>query len=305
MKISAPLLLLAASGLASLFAWRAHDENRTAQSQLSALQQNRISAETKILAITERLARAEEAAATHRSLLAAATAKAAPPAALPTRRNLSRLIDDSPELQNLKFAARRSQFAITYGPFYRRAALTPQQIQTFEQNLLRREERQADIMATATAQNASLRDPAYRKLLVDADADYQSAQRSLFGDAAAKEFVEYERTAPTREIVSALAGATAMAGEPLDATQAEQLTHVIAASTQTPSFGTHAGPPSVNWNVVHEQAKTFLSPAQLTYIETTEFSGPRGRGGRFMPALDTAIDTAAREELAAGTPLTP
>ncbi len=292
-------LLLAVSLLAGLLAWRSHRDATAASLALSELHSAHRPTETRLRDAADRLARTQQMAADLRSRLSpASVSRDAPPAPPPQRaRDLSRLIADDPNLQNLQLAARRAQLAITYAPFYRLAALTPQQIQTFEQNLLRYEERQSDILAAARNRHEDLGDPAYQKLYADAASDYQSAQHALLGEAGAKQFAGYEGTAPARETVSALVGATAMAGLPLDGSQAEQLARVVdAAIVKSPTGWSMA---DVDWRLVHEQAKTFLSPAQLTFIETTESAGPRGAGSRFLPALQGAIMAAAKEDAAA------
>lgn len=303
-------LLLAVAVLAGLVAWWSHRQTVAATEAISQLQSTRRDTEARVHELAERLARAQQTSTDLRARPSAASAvKTAPPAPAPAphpARDLSRLIDDDPKLQNLQLASRRSQFAITYGPFYRRASLTPAQIAAFEENLLRREERQADVLATATAQHADLRESVYQKLYGEIDADYQAAQREALGDSASKAFSDYERSADSREMVSALAGAAAMANAPLDATQTEQLARVItdvkasqlaralAAVSSTP--GAMVSSPALDWDLVREQAKSFLSPTQLTFIETTEPSGPRGGGGRFLPALQAAIASAAKDE---------
>lgn len=307
MKLSPAPLLFAVAALAGFIAWRTHVADILRSSQTAALRLRRTESETRIAAMTDRLARAAKSSDEYRARLAVPSAEkpAPPPPATPARRDLSRLIDDSPELQNLQLASRRAQLEITYSPFYRAAGLTAEQIQLFEQNLLYREERMADLRASATRAHTDLRDPVYQKLYASIAADYDSAQRAALGEAGASQLADYERTAPARETVSALAGATAMAGLPLDAAQAEQLTRAIDAATLKPSAGSGWSAPTVDWRAVQEQAKAFLSSSQLTFIATTEAGGPRNSGGRFMPALHAAIDVAAREESAASNPAHP
>lgn len=296
---------------AGLLTWRAHRQAAEAHAQLLSLHASRPLTEEKLRTATARLAETEHSAADLRTRLktthAPAPQKGPPPPAPPAARpDPTRLIADHPQLQLLQSAARRAQLTITYGPFYRAAGLTAEQIAAFERNLLNREERQHDIFATANAHQTSLSDPAYQKLYTDLETDYQAAQRAALGDAAAQQLAAFEGTAPTREIVSGLAGAAAMAGLPLDTAQAEQLTRAIATATRPPEATDGiALAASVDWAAVHESAKTFLTPAQLTFIETTEASGPRGMGGRFLPALQAAISAAAREEAAAATPANP
>lgn len=89
-----------------------------------------------------------------------------------------------------------------------------------------------------------------------------------------------------------------MAGVSLDAGQSEQLALTLAKASPEYRNGNLAIPTSIDWNLVHEQAKTFLSDSQLTFIATTEARGPRGMGGRFLMQLHATVNTAAENEAA-------
>jgi hypothetical protein len=212
----------------------------------------------------------------------------------------SRLVmPDTPTLQNLKLAARRAQLATTYGPFYRSLNLSPGQITEFENALMRREEQTTDLYAAAQSQDASPGHPAFRNLIAQAEREYQTALGAILGDSGAQQFREYERTSMLRETVSSLAGAAAMAGIPLDSSQAEQLTRALANASPDYRSGGRARSHNIDWEIADQQAATFLSGAQLIFLKTTEPRGPRGAGGRFLPQLNAAIDAAAKQEAAA------
>lgn len=226
----------------------------------------------------------------------AALAKSPSPKPPPTVPPPIQLTQDDPTLQILQLAARRGQFAIIYGPLYRLLAFTPAQIGQFEQNLLRREERRSDLHATAHDQGLSTNDPAYQKLSGVIEREYQAAQRELLGETGVQRLRQYDRQSDLREIVSGLAGAAAAGGAPLDTAQAERLvTALDAASARFPNSD-WPNPQQVDWPRVHAQAGTFLTADQLALIETTEPRGPRGMGGRFLPALHAAIAAAQAED---------
>lgn len=256
-----------------------------------------------------RAAEARRLAATNaRTATAARLAAFAPPprataasSATPTVA-IQRMQDD-PNLQNLQLAARRGQLAIIYGRLYRLLALTPAQISQFEDNLLRRDERRTDLYTTAHAKGIPMNDSSLSKLSGDVERDYQDAQRALLGESGLKQLNDYERLSGVREIVSGLAGAAAIGGAPLDTAQAERLVTALADSatrypnSDWPNLG------QIDWTRVHTQMAAFLTPEQLALVETTEPRGPRGMGGRFLPALHAAID-AGRADDAKHPPLT-
>jgi|GEM_PF-2260962 len=296
-----PVLL--AAGVVVVFcvgiAWNAARQTRLMESERAVLAEQHRQLEDRLRSAEKRKARAEKSRADlqesadrlHNGKPAAASKTAAP-----SPPNIQQILRDNPTLQNLQFAARRAQLSITYGPLYRSLHLSPTQIEKFEQNLLHREEQQSDIFAAAQAQGISTGDPAYQQLAKQIENEYQSAQRELLGDAGARELRDYDRFSVLREIVSGLAGADAMAGTPLDAAQAEQLVGTLARSARPFPNTDYPDPNKINWSRVAEQAKTFLRPDQLTFIETTEPRGPRGSGGRFMPALQAAMAAAAADD---------
>ena len=279
-------------------AWNAVRQTRIADSERALLAEQRRQLEDKLRSAEDRQTRAEKSRAdlqTRRSALA--IEKRTPSKSTsPSPPNIQQILRDNPTLQNLQFAARRAQLSITYGPLYRSLHLSPTQIEKFEQNLLHREEQQSDIFAAAQAQGISNRDSASRQLIQHAETEYQSAQRELLGEAGARELRDYDRFSTIREITSGLAGAAAMAGTPLDAAQAEQLVGTLARSARPFPNTDYPDPNKIDWSRVAEQAKTFLRPDQLTFIETTEPRGPRGSGGRFMPALQAAMAAAAADD---------
>lgn len=235
----------------------------------------------------------------HSQLHAQQSPPSAPKSSTGSGSSASRLqpMQDNPALQNLESAARRAQLMITYGPFYRSLGLSAQQIEQFETALVRRDEQYTDLFAAAQTQGTSVKDPAYQKLSKQVGSDYQAAVRELFGKTGAQYLGDYERLDIVREIVSGMAGATAMAGMTLDAQQAERLTRTLANASHSYQSGGFAAPASIDWAAVHEQARAFLSDSQLTFIETTEPRGPRGMGGRFLPLLNAAIDAASEKEI--------
>lgn len=251
------------------------------------------------------------AAARAKPVLTEPTARALPSAPLPVPKraavpalppnSLEKLAND-PHLQNVKLASRRAQLAITFGPLYRSLGLTPDQVARFEQNLLRKEETNEDIIAAARARGTSINDPAVQKMLGESAQAYGSAQHELLGDQGMLQLSEHERLAMVREIVSGYSGAAAMSGAPFDGEQAERLTQVLDGASARYSKTNSPDVGKINWTQVTAQAVAFLSPAQLATIETTEPRGPRGMGGRFSAALNAAIDAAAKADEAALAP---
>ncbi len=303
-----PLLVLIGTVTGGVVAWLNVGTADKAAADLASIERSQAQLANALQATTARLAQARESAAklraqlqtTSSGRLASTTGTATPPQSKPA--GASRIIEDNPMLQNLQAAARYAQLVITYGPLYRLLGLSPVQIKKFEENLVLREQQQADLFATITNQGLPLNDdPVFQTLMERVNKEYQAAQYNVLGEAGAKKLEDYDRLAYVRETVSGMAGAAAMAGTPLDTQQAELLTRTLAQASRNYPKSDALNPSTIDWRVVHDQAKAFLTSSQLTFIETTEAQGPRGSGGRFLPVLNGAIDAAAHAESAAAS----
>ncbi|HWA85286.1 MAG TPA: hypothetical protein VG710_03615 [Opitutus sp.] len=292
---SAAALFVALLLLFAGIAWHASRSAERAIADRGALAERRLHLRQAMDRVDQRRTKAEIIRTRRQARLMAPAAvppatarKIALPAPIP---NFEEILRGHPELQNLQFAARRARFSVTYGPLYRMLGLTPAQIDQFEQNLLRREEQFSDLAASAHHQGIAISDPAMQKLARKAGQDYEAAQRALLGDSGERQVMEYDHTNPYREVASGLVETAAMAGAPLAAGQIEQLAQVLVASN--PHRGTNLDfPDYIDWQLVHEQAKSFLSPEQLTFIETSEPSS----GAHFLSALHAAVTQAAAED---------
>jgi hypothetical protein len=205
------------------------------------------------------------------------------------RPNFVQVLRDNPELQNLQLAARRAGLFITHAPLYRKLELDPAKMHALEAAILEREEKTQDIGATVL----SGADAVLAKKMIDqVNADYAATVQSLLGESAAQAVHEYERRIKLREMVAGYAGTTAMAGIPFTASQAEQLTDALAVAAPLSPHRDEFDYQRIDWARVHEQAKSFLTPAQLTFIETTE---PR-MGGRFLGQLNAILNEVIRSD---------
>lgn len=70
-----------------------------------------------------------------------------------------------------------------------------------------------------------------------------AAERNLLGEAGYQQLVEFERQMPTRDFVSGLAASLVFSGDPISATQASQLTQILAEASETYRTGARASSP--------------------------------------------------------------
>lgn len=215
-----------------------------------------------------------------------------------------RRMRDDPHIQVLRLQAERAVRAVQYRPLLTRLRLSDSDSDAFDRLIAERDERIADITATASAQNVSAEDPGIRAMLLEVQAASTYALRALLGERAYSVYHDYERTVPIRRSVSGLAATATVAGVPLTPAQMEATVRILAESTPGYRAGQTAIPQAIEWTAAEPLLREILSPAQLEAFLTTESAGPNGGGSRFLPRVHAAIDRAraADAATAAATP---
>jgi RNA polymerase sigma factor (sigma-70 family) len=171
--------------------------------------------------------------------------------------------------QNLDLATAmaRASTRLRWGPFYRAHNLTESQIEAME-----RLQMEADTI-NGFAKNGTSSDPTENALRDQARtrlAEIQDALGALIGDAAEKDFGDYQWTADLRNIASAVALATYFTDTPLGADQGERLAQLLIASSSWAERHGRVDPASIKWDVVMPQAKEFLSSTQVAALEAAQ-----------------------------------
>ncbi|HKB58251.1 MAG TPA: hypothetical protein VKC51_11760 [Lacunisphaera sp.] len=193
------------------------------------------------------------------------------------------VLEKNPELQARYLASRRRDFGVTYGPFLMEAGLSQTQIERFKDILVTEAENAMDLKSTMRARGLAETDPAVQTLRNQSEEAMRAAKRELLGEAGYQQLVEFERTMPTREFVGGLAASLVFSGDPISATQANQLTQILADASEAYRNGAQATSPrpdlngpilarqpareSVDSERLLAQARTALSPAQYATFE--------------------------------------
>lgn len=217
----------------------------------------------------------------------------APAAAVPTEqkpptrpRTPREVIENDPQLQTLWLRSGRGSVMHEYGPFFSAVQLTPGQIERFQAALLKRQELLMDLAAVGQAQGAESRG-AVETLRAQANAEFDREVGDALGADGYSRFKEYERVVRLRPMVERIAGAATVAGEPLTAAQAEQLTALVAKATPGYVAGGRADLANVDWNAADAEAQRILSPAQIALFK---------HGLRVELQLDAALARAQQQE---------
>jgi hypothetical protein len=285
---SAVLWAAVASGV--VLAWHSWRERAAAENAIGGLRRELAVLADRRASLRDRLAKAE---ASQQQLKAKATGtptkRLAKGAAKPEW--LDQLQTD-PKVQLRYFAYQRSGLNMKYAPLFQRLGLSPSQVTKCEDNMIRHEEDQMDLMNTFRDEGLTLSDPVAGKLFVQESTEYQSTQQALLGQDGFAQLSTYEAQLGPRLAVNDYAGAATMAGIPLTTAQLQQLT---ALAIQDPSLSGAPAPVDAytnSWAKIDSQARTFLTPDQLNLMETQEILGPFGNGTRYQSRLNFVISVA-------------
>lgn len=199
-----------------------------------------------------------------------------------------------PEAELLQLAASRNRLAVTYAPLFRSLGLSADQMAKFQDNAIKRDEQQTDLLAVMRAHGLDHSDPVLGRIWSQMEPDYQAAQRNLLGEENYERFRDFDRKAPLRDTVAAIAGAAAVNGIPFTKDQAEQLVDVMAKANSTYASGGKAQPIYLDWKTVDSAAETILTPEQLTLFKTIDPA--IGQGGRAFSIFNRVVNEAIAAE---------
>jgi hypothetical protein len=87
-----------------------------------------------------------------------------------------------------------------------------------------------------------------------------------------RQLQEYERTLPVRALTASLAERLYYTDVPLNGTQAERLTQILAGASKSYGEGAAADPEQIDWPAVLTQAQGMLTPVQRSVLEDKQQS---------------------------------
>jgi hypothetical protein len=209
--------------------------------------------------------------------------------------------EKDPQIQLLQRAARRAKSVATFGLLFRTLGLSPDQIEKFQDNVGRRQEQMADLLAVVGELGLTLSDPGPARFWGKIAPEYQAAQKELLGDAGYRQLQDYERASDTRGLVGRMAGVATVTGVPFTTEQVEQFTRLLKDANSDYRTGGNAYLFKIDWSMVDAQAGAILSEAQLNLVKTIE---PPGGSGRFWGRVNRVLMQAekADAEIAKPTP---
>lgn len=225
----------------------------------------------------------------------AAASKVVPPA---SGRTITDIISNDPKAEVLMLRWQRAVVALEFGPFFRTRGISPEQIRKFEDNWVKRAERDIDLRAAEKLQDETGR-KAMAALRQQSKDEYEAAQAELLGPENYQRLEEYNRTEVVRNVVVlGLAGSAALEGIPLSAQQGDQLWRAALAAA-APDASAKAGEQlvrAIDWEALDAQARQILTPAQFALFQSG--AALSGFGSRWRYRLDVLASRAQQAEAA-------
>ena len=155
------------------------------------------------------------------------------------------------------------------------ANLSPEQLDTFKNLLVEKQNSERDVRMSARAEGVTDRS-AINQLVKNAQAEVDAQIQSTLGADGFSQYQQYEKTAPQRNVVNQVAQSLSYTNAPLTDTQNQQLVQILAsnASTDTNQRRTYGGgfggglggPTATVTDTAVSQASGVLTPAQMTAL---------------------------------------
>ena len=166
----------------------------------------------------------------------------------------------------------RSRLVAEYAPFYLKIGLSAEQIDRFERILTDHWQSTEDITAVAEAKGLDDQDPSVAKLREQGTTSLRQAETEFLSENGYRQLQEYERTLPVRALTASLAERLYYTDGPLNGTQAERLTQILAGASKPYGDGAAADPEQIDWPAVLTQVQGILTPAQCSALQDKQQS---------------------------------
>lgn len=161
---------------------------------------------------------------------------------------------DNPDYQTLMNLTQKGMLDGRYAALFRQLKLTPQQLEQFKEYLVEKQTAVMDVLAAARAQGLDMRadGEAIRTMMKTTQDELDAGIRASLGDTAYAAYQDYERTLPTRNVISQLESRLSYSGTPLTESQNQEMVRILAETgeagrvptirTATPAVSIAGGP---------------------------------------------------------------
>ena len=153
-----------------------------------------------------------------------------------------------------------------YSSLFKELNLPPEKLAALKALLAERESASREVWASAAAQGLNPRDnrDQLRQLTADLQAEVDANIKSTFGDSVSSALAAYNASAPQRSTVGDLAQKLTYSSQPLNDSQAQQLTRILGDT------GTPAGRTVLITAATLVQAQGVLTADQITVLKSLQ-----------------------------------
>jgi len=246
--------------IALAFEWHRVRSAHAADPALTALNEKLARLEVNLAQERKRIAAGRRHVADLESRIKSAKPRKAAAAKTPSQpKDPATLMASDPNLRALYLKSFRACLARRYGSMYRSLALTPEQIDKFEELATAQADEVVTIQAAAVAQGLQLSDPGVAALEKQSNNQFYELVGSEVGAPVVQQLVELDRISPVQQAANLTELFNPVGSPPLTGGQETQLTQVLANASASYQGGGKADPNSINWDMVYDQADTLLS----------------------------------------------
>jgi len=191
------------------------------------------------------------------------------------KKAMEKMINEDPVLQSKRLTAFRAGIPASYGPFFQKMHLPPEQRRRLTDALAQRQADKEDLSAilAAAGQTPDNADSAWQKINQDSLDTFNNAVVSALGEEGPAQLENYEQDMPMWNYVGRIASIAAQSGIPISLEQADRLVALMSRASSTPKPGAEATrmpQTESDWAAIDEQAKTFLSKEQMDMFRSVE-----------------------------------
>ncbi len=146
--------------------------------------------------------------------------------------NLQALMND-PQFAKLMALQQKAMVDSRYAPLFKQLALTPAQLQQFQNLLAEKQSAARDVLAAAAQQGLNFRTDRAEvsQLISQSNSEIDSQIQSTLGPDAFAQYQTYEQTLPQRNTVTQLQQSLSYTSTPLTDAQANQLVQILASTS--------------------------------------------------------------------------
>jgi hypothetical protein len=252
------------AGISLVLAWVGLQSARRAEAAAAAMAESQSALDARVKAAQGQIAASRQREAALRAdFKSAQMRQATAPAAqkTPARPNRAALIATNPKVRAAYVRSFRANLTMNFLPLYHMLALSPAQIEKFEDLMTESEQEKLDLQAAALSQGLAVSDPAIATLQQQQNEQLRDGEVGLLGNAGYQQLQQFDRIQPLEDPITRMAYPIAETA-PITEPQMDQLLNVLANASGKFQAGGPADPMTIDWPTALPQVGQILNGTQ-------------------------------------------